>query len=424
MWPVPFANREGEPGLYERPNLPILLSPDGEFDLDLNSYWSDSLAALLAQGSLLLYARHLARFLTFIWHERSPGAGHRSWRDVDEDDRRAYHYWRNSDPNGPRVASSTWNNEVIAINRFYEYQVAVGNMAASPIRKTWKVRQHPEPGRVRERIAGIAELRRPKRPHASWFTPKEYRTWKDVGVRGYLPTGLRDPDFRGEQAARNAVFVDLMFGTGLRLQEQASLLIMELPAADGTSVHSRLDVAASVAKNESARYVLVAQRSVRAVLTYIETDRADGVELAQASGAYSNINDKILVNADGVYENKNGIRSKALEATPREREQLFKLTEEGFEPLALWLTRTGMPMRGSTWQGIFADANRRTARFGVELRCNAHKLRHSWATMTLAQLQRRYNHYRSGVPEGTEIGDPLNWVSRRLGHRRIETTMI
>jgi integrase len=64
------------------------------------------------------------------------------------------------------------------------------------------------------------------------------------------------------------------------------------------------------------------------------------------------------------------------------------------------------------------------------LSCHAHLLRHTFAVVTLEQLQRGHiaalaemnpdqrGHY-------TRIfGDPLDWVRRRLGHRSVLTTVI
>ena len=79
---------------------------------------------------------------------------------------------------------------------------------------------------------------------------------------------------------------------------------------------------------------------------------------------------------------------------------------------------------------MFATANSRCAQQGLGLSCHAHLLRHSFAVVTLEQLQRGHiaalaemdpdqrGHY-------THIfGDPLDWVRRRLGHRSVLTTVI
>jgi hypothetical protein len=56
-----------------------------------------------------------------------------------------------------------------------------------------------------------------------------YRSWRDVGVRGFTSDGLPDRSFRGRYASRNAAFTDLLIRTGLRISEQVALSLFELP---------------------------------------------------------------------------------------------------------------------------------------------------------------------------------------------------
>ena len=84
----------------------------------------------------------------------------------------------------------------------------------------------------------------------------------------------------------------------------------------------------------------------------------------------------------------------------------------------------------SAWKAVFADANRRCAEAGLGLRCHPHLLRHTFAVVTLEQLQRghlaalaeqdpRQREYYTRI-----FGDPLDWVRRRLGHASVVTTQI
>jgi integrase len=105
-------------------------------------------------------------------------------------------------------------------------------------------------------------------------------------------------------------------------------------------------------------------------------------------------------------------------------------TPGGLEPAALWLGEHGMPITVSGWKQVFATANERCERAGAGVLCHPHLLRHSFAVVTLEQLQRGHlanlaamtaeqrGHY-------TKIfGDPLDWVRRRLGHSSIASTLI
>lgn len=422
-WPSPLEPRPKAEGLYARSDLPFILNPHGVFDVDLNMFWSDAQVAVRASSTASLYAAHLARFLDFIWNARSTPEMRRTWRDVTHQDRAAYYHWRNSDENGPRVGPSTWNNETVAVSEFYRFQVSVGNLPSSPLR-TRMTSGAAVAGRKKSPGERLTELRAPRRPKAPWLLPAEYSLWCNVGLRGYTSDGVRDPKFRGRQSARNAAFADLMYGTGLRLTEQSSLLREELEDYSQTQAFSKLDVSSAIAKNGTARFVLLSARVRRSIATYIATDRLGAIRRAQRLGTYDDYSQALVADNRGFFMLPSGRKVHVRDAMPHERRRLMIQTAEGLEPAALWLTEQGLPAKPNTWQGVFQEADRRLAKEGSSLRCHPHMLRHSWATITLAQLQRRYNLQRAGMLSGTAIGDPLNWISRRLGHSGIETTMI
>lgn len=94
--------------------LPFLVSPDGLYDVGLNSYFRLNPAPENTQAAI---AYDLTAFFTFLWCHREP-VGARSWRDADPEDRAAYHRWRRVDENGPGVKGSTWGREVATVNSF------------------------------------------------------------------------------------------------------------------------------------------------------------------------------------------------------------------------------------------------------------------------------------------------------------------
>lgn len=51
-----------------------------------------------------------------------------------------------------------------------------------------------------------------------WFTPRTYRLWRDVGLRGYTVGGLPETGWRGRNDSRNTAFTDLLFESGPRLR--------------------------------------------------------------------------------------------------------------------------------------------------------------------------------------------------------------
>jgi integrase len=266
----------------------------------------------------------------------------------------------------------------------------------------------------------------------AWLPPASYRRWRDVGVRGYLPTGLPDHSFRGRNAARNATFCDLMVRTGLRLTEQASLTLFEIPDIETHRAYSPTRLPSAIAKNGSGRRIYVPATVLREVWDYIHFDRAELIEQARRRGAYDRLPSKLLVEDPthaAIAPHADGGRRRPVETlSPRQRRRLFVCSAEGLEPASLWLNRHGLPVMPGTWQSVFGDANDRCRRHEVGLRAHPHLLRHTYAVVTLEQLQREHIRELADMNPAQRttyeqiFGDPLDWVRRRLGHRSVETT--
>lgn len=408
---------------------PFLISPGFEYDVELNQFFYSTEMLAFRMSTRLGYARDLKAFLTFL-HRNRGGVG---WRDAREEDHRAYLVWRREDPAGPRVAGSTWDRELSGVNRFFRWQVSKGLLNANPIPQRVR-RGTREPGRQSAGETAASYSHSARRERIRWLPARSYRLWRDVGVRGYRPDGLRDPGFRGRWAARNAVFVDLMVRTGMRLTEQASLTPFELPrAGGGRGGYQRFWLPAAVAKAGSARWVYVPSSVVRDLAAYAEVDRQEVIASARAKGRYGRRDGQFLVVERGKAVASVPGRSekaKVSELMPEERARLFVEGPDGLEPAAFWLSEDGMPMSVSTWKDLFRQANERCLKHGLALHAYAHLLRHTFAVLTLEQLQRGHiaalahlnpaqrSHYTR------VFGDPLDWVRRRLGHKSATTTQV
>jgi integrase len=266
----------------------------------------------------------------------------------------------------------------------------------------------------------------------AWFPPPSYRQWRDVGVRGYCSDGLRDSSFRGRNAARNAVFCDLMVRTGMRLSEQASLTVFEVPDLGVNRAYAPTWLPSAVAKNGSGRRIYVPATVLRDVWDYIDVERQEVIELARSRGTYDDLASALVVEDPErpvVIPPQSDGRKRPVETLkPRQRRNLLVRRTAGLEPAALWLNQDGLPMRPRTWQSMFTAANERCARHGVVLRAHPHLLRHTYAVVTLEQLQREHIRELRTMTSAQRtsyeqiFGDPLDWVRRRLGHRSVETT--
>jgi hypothetical protein len=353
--------------------LPFLLDPVGGYDVELNRYLLRAQISAAPKNTQRAIAYDLANWLSVLWCNRRQT----DWREATSDDRTAYQRWRRTDPAGPHVEGSTWAREVTSVNGFDRWAVRQGLVAQNPIE------QRP----VRERLGhnrwaggqqAPAEHPHDARRHKlAWLPPASYRTWRDVGVRGYRPDGLADASFRGRHAARNSAFCDLMVRTGLRLAEQTSLTRFELPDLEPARVQVPFWLPAAIAKCGSARWVYVPAGVLGAVWDYVELERAEAVERAQAAGRYERLDGALVVEDPSRPRVRIGRRWVGVaRLDPEERARLLLRTPQGLEPAALWLRDDGLPTTTKAWQGVFTDANARCRRHGVRLRCHPHMLRH------------------------------------------------
>ncbi|WP_047892510.1 site-specific integrase [Micromonospora sp. RV43] len=411
--------------------LPCLIAPDGTFDLELNRYFLQVHLMAASENTQAAVAYDLANFFTFLWRNRQP-LGCRSWRDATSEDRAAYKRWRRTDVNGPGVKGSTFAREVATVNQFYRWAVKRGLIAQNPIEQ--RQARHRAGRRPTAELTPAEVPRDAHRDDLEWLPPHSYRRWRDVGVRGYLGTGLRDRSFRGRNASRNATFCDVMVRTGLRLAEQASLTLFDVPDVQPHMAYRRTRLPSAIAKGGSGRKIYVPTSVLRDVWDYIQFDRTDVVERARARGTYERIEDALIIeDPQGALLPPDQLDGRPIPVgalRPSDRRRLLIRTEQGLEPAALWLTESGLPMTTSGWQTIFDEANDRCKRRGEALRCHPHLLRHTYAVVTLEQLQREHIRELAGMSAAQRttyemvFGDPLDWVRRRLGHQSIESTLI
>jgi len=416
------------------PGAPYLICPPFDYDIELNAFFWSTGMQMSARTTQLGYARDLAAFLNFV---RSARHG-RGWREVEESDHLAYWRWRRMDPDGPRVSGRTWDREVAAANRFFAWQVTTGHIRTNPIPQ----RDRPAPPIASGLAGGSTSGSSPATyshdragERVEWLPPASYRLWRDVGVRGHLPTGFPDPRFRGRWAARNSAFCDLMVRTGLRLSEQSALTVFDVPSDLGVGGYQRFWLPAAVAKGGSARRVYVPESVVRDLAGYANFDRAEVVEKARADGRFRRLPNPLVVSDPErpvITRIHAGVRTrvKLVNLGPEDRRRVLVDGPAGLSPAAFWLSEFGTPITVSTWKGMFATANTRCRRVGVPLTAHAHMLRHTFAVVTLEQLQRGHIAALAHAnPEQRQhwthiFGDPLDWVRRRLGHRSVVTTQI
>jgi len=224
-------------------------------------------------------------FFDFLWQRG------KNWDAATADDLLDFEDWRRRSPrNMARVSGAKWNRELAALRRLYEWAARQGHVAASPV--TVKT--------VRDRHGDLVEVaqawaRDVRSSNVKWLTPRAYRLWRDVGLRGYTAEGRRDASWQGRHDDRNAAFADLLFSSGLRRTEAGSLLTIELPALAGSQRYFDAQLAAAVAKGKRPRTFYIAAAAVRDIEAYRATTRRAAIRRAQADGRYDDLGEVWLV---------------------------------------------------------------------------------------------------------------------------------
>ena len=413
---------ERERDLGIAPGQPFLLRPDGWPDRDVLAYFNSGSFRRLALQTQLSYATDLKVHLSFL---ASQG---RDWRDATEDTFLDYEFWRRRDSRNPRrIGGAKFARELAACRRFYEWQVRHHAMERSPV--------VIDEVRRRDGSVGAAVRLRPSNARPSrvkWLTSRAYRRWRDVGLGGYGADGLRDGSGHCRNDVRNMAFADLLWSSGLRLREAATLLSLEVPTScGGEFVRGRVGEAAA---KGAGRYYWVTNRALQAIEGYRDSTRAAAVRRAQQQGRYTEL-DGVMVavsatkNRQIVLASGRGVSDRmSLDALSAEdRRRVFVEGDDGLEPAMLWLTESGMPMPYETWKRVFAVASARCAKQGVDIGCHPHMLRHTFALRMLATFMRAFDRRFELTPLQREeyrklLGDPYVCVQMMLGHRSRETT--
>jgi hypothetical protein len=292
------------------------------------------------------------------------------------------------------------------------------------------------------------------RRQVKWMLRSAFEQWRDIGLRGYGFDGLRRGGWRGYNEDRDVAFVDGLYGTGLRLREWATVLDVELPALEAVSErYPRAWLAAACAKGgREGRWYRVPRAvldSVAGYLDVVEGSRAEAIRRARRSGRYEELAGVrivtgyqprgrvlLLLGPDGSVPVPVPVDA----VGPDERRLLFRRTAEGLEPLAVWLSRSGLPKKTHGWEDTFADANRRAACAwlaggrsgrsgeGCPLWARPHMLRHSfalkWYSILSVVWQQRLDGFTGVELQDlrAQFGDVWHQLATLLGHADPATT--
>lgn len=420
---------------------PILLSPDHRVDEVLCLYLRSAGFRRYRAETRRNYVTDILLLLRFLW-----GRG-KTWIDAVERDLEDYEDWRRFAPENPnRIEDSKWARDLMALVGLYKWAVKNGHVMHNPVTMT----------QVRNRNGDVSmvPVARPKGVRSSnvhWLTPRTWRCWIDVGLRGHGRDGVPHAGWASRVEDRNVAFTSLLVSSGLRRAEGGSLLTFEVP-------ERRLDggryywgkVAAEVTRSKRSRTFYAAADAIGAIEAYVESSRAWAVREAQRKGLYQRMPGLRVVtevtrqkNPEVHWRSLDGSKGKQPlnKVTVRERMLLFTDGQHGLEPLWLWLNEQGMPFRVDSWDGVFRIANKRCdlvltplGRAGLDPHrvhapyATPHSARHSFALYMLVVLNllmdQKYGLAEEERKQFRELyGDPWFMVQQLLGHASRETTV-
>ena len=453
-----FGNiHERAAGNRARHGTPIIIPPPGVLpDPRLNLFFRVNPMTGRKPRTWRRYAMSLVVWLNFLislgrhWTEAMPG-------DVE-----AFKDWRLTDLRNPeRVKPGSFDTDRAALNTFYTWAsgaYALANPVPSVPTAGEEERQDQEIGpqggrRTRDGLRPTGARRR----QIKWMVRAAFEQWRDIGLRGYSFDGLRIPGWRGVNEDRDTVFVDGLYGTGLRLQEWASILDVEIPLrAEGRFPKAWLAAACIKGTKKEGRWYRIPRQVLRDIEGYcdpLEGSRTEAIRRAQRAGRYERL--PYLRVVTGYNARSRTLRIEgtpesvlSLDAiTPDERRLLIRRTKHGLEPLALWLAPSGMPKKPEGWEDTFQAANERIAEKWVQwtapelvgeerdrrreqcpLWARAHMCRHSFALKWFSVLSMVWQPSVEGFTAEEladlreQFGDIWYALSTLLGHDDQEVT--
>lgn len=414
---------EREELLGFRDRQPILVGPDYRVDPRLSEFFRRSRFAVKARGTQESYVLDYRLLFTFL---RQRG---RNWDQITSEDLESYEYWRRRDRYNPgRIGGAKWGRELAAFRLLYDWAVKHKHMAGSPV--VMRRKQLPDGSSVEVPELAPTDTRS---YNVKWLTPRAYRMWRDVGLRGYTADNLPDVRWRGRNDGRDAAFADFVLSSGLRRREAGCLLLVELPDTTVVQRYYPAQVAKEVAKREG-RFYYVGRGALKAVQAYRLSTRAAAVARAQRAGVYEALPvRKVVQDVSGRgrvrWVDERGRPGAAMldNLDDLDRLDLYYEGEHGLEPMAVWLTESGTPMRYRSWNRVFGLANARCAAQGLGLFCSPHMLRHSYALQMLISLHYALDRRLGLSPADRKYyeqvyGNVWSMVRDLLGHASEETT--
>lgn len=331
--------------------------------------------------------------------------------DATRDDLFAYRAYRL----GTGIKASTLNNELAALSAFYRYAVERSWITADPVPR-WGVRKR------NTLVIATREQRIEK-----FLTLPQAKHFLDIGLRGDGVV-VRRPAY----PERDYSFGLLMLSTGMRREEAGNVLDCELSPL-GEMPSSGVTSFRRTGKYRVTRDIYTTTELLNGMHLYRTAERPAILAAAQPSlrrrlrAGHLLIVDRISSSRGQASLLVSGRSIPCTSFNMEDRRRAVRIADDGtIEPLALFLSRIGLPLHVDYWDHLFADARRRVHANGSPLRPPAHvnvtphTMRHTFAVHCLSELIR--SSQGKALDPYALIKNPVETVRQLLGHASIETT--
>jgi site-specific recombinase XerD len=390
--------------------FPVLVDPSGLPVMEVLGFFiarSDAAASSSAQ-----YVRALARFCDFLEHK-----GIENLMDATSKDLATYRVYRTQTAARP-ISQYSFRVEASALRQFYSWAVEDGRLGRSPVRQLSRSgRDNLSTNRVRHTKIRHVD----SRVCELWL--------KEVSGR------KEDPAVRSARERNVAAFKTLV-STGLRIQELASLLTLDVDCGHVLTYATCIEME-SITKFQVNRSALLPEYALAAISAYRKLERPNVVFRHQRSLAKHLDScfvvddfDRATLRVSGHWRGRR--RKYDLHQVPVDmRQKAVSVRADGLiEPLCLFLSDSrGLGMTRSGWEGVFADVSERLLRrYADDLyvrKVTPHDLRHTFAINYLRaahheRVRRRDESERADEPP---LRDPMIDLQELLGHASSAQTL-
>lgn len=399
---------DADVAVYER--FPLLVDSDG---LPLEEVLSFTLSKVgSANSTLAAYVQSLARFADFLQLRKA-----RSLLSATSRDLTAYRIYRTETSDRP-IADYSFRVEASALRQFYTWAVQTGRLSSGPVKPLSR--------------SGRDNLTTNRTRHSKIRHVENSLFALLVETAGEVSATSNARSAPG----RNVAALKTLISTGLRIQELAALLTLDVD--HGLRLrHATCVEMESITKYQINRNAMLPAYATEAIRRYRKLERPNVVFRHQRTLRKRFDRCFVVSRFDATSQLVAGVwqgreRQYLLHRIPIELRlnAVAVNADDSIEPLCLFIGESrGLGMTRSGWEGIFSAMSdeiiRRNPADDKVRRVTPHDLRHTFAINYLrAALDRRRRLAGSGsIKDRPPLRDPLVDLQELLGHASSAQTL-